>query len=62
VEKVWLRGLLRELAVTDEREIAMIRRFGYPEARPLAEIDPLADVTGHDDEGRLRDRPDGQEG
>ena len=59
---MWLRGLLRELAVTDEREIAMIRRFGYPEARPLAEIDPLADVTGHDDEGRLRDRPDGQEG
>lgn len=51
VEKEWLRGLLREIVVTDEREIAMIRRFGYPEARPLAEVDPLAGVTGYDDEG-----------
>jgi hypothetical protein len=50
VEKEWLRGHLREIVVTDEREFAMIRRFGYPEARPLAEIDPLADVTSYDDE------------
>jgi hypothetical protein len=49
VEKEWLRGLLREVVVTDEREIAMIRRFGYPEPRLLDELDPLAVVAEPDE-------------
>lgn len=34
--KPWVRGHMGGLAVTDEREIMMIRKFGSPEAGPLA--------------------------
>ena len=43
--KTWVRGKLRELAVTNERELLSVRMSGFPEARPLHEIDPLAQTN-----------------